>query len=137
MDMGLFSIFSSIVSYSVLVYFIVRFYQNYRKIKTTDSTKVLMENILKTRRTVRQYIYVNISLLAIMLISMVIYIFSFTDQFQTNEIKGQPSVWIVLVSTLIVVLIFIGVVALFYRLIYGILTRRLKKNYKELEKLEE
>ena len=137
MDMGLFSIFSSIVSYSVLVYFIVRFYQNYRKIKTTDSTKVLMENILKTRRTVRQYIYVNISLLAIMLISMVIYIFSFTDQFQTNEIKGQPSVWIVVVSTLIVVLIFIGVVALFYRLIYGILTRRLKKNYKELEKLEE
>ena len=135
--MGLFSIFSSIVSYSVLVYFIVRFYQNYRKIKTTDSTKVLMENILKTRRTVRQYIYVNISLLAIMLISMVIYIFSFTDQFQTNEIKGQPSVWIVVVSTLIVVLIFIGVVALFYRLIYGILTRRLKKNYKELEKLEE
>ncbi|MEW7278363.1 hypothetical protein ABW636_07185 [Aquimarina sp. 2201CG1-2-11] len=135
-DMGLFSIFSSILSYSVLVYFMVRFYQNYRKIKTTDSTKVLMENILKTRRTVRQYIFVSISLFAIVLISTIIYIFSFTDQFQNSTIQGEPPLWVVLVSTLMVVLIFVGLIALFYRLIYGILTRKLKKNYKELEKLE-
>lgn len=36
----------------------------------------------------------------------------------------------------IIGLLFIGLIILFYRLVYGILLRRLKRNYEELEKIE-
>ncbi|WP_103070024.1 hypothetical protein [Aquimarina sediminis] len=134
-DMGVFTLITSIVSYSILGYFIIRFYLNYKKIEATDSTKVLMENILKTRRTVKQYIWINISLFALAMIATMSYVL-FTGEFENGTVDNQPPVWLIVVSTLLVTLFFVGLIALFYRLIYGILTRRLKKNYKELEKLE-
>ena len=36
----------------------------------------------------------------------------------------------------IIGIVFIGLIILFYRLIYGVLLRRLKRNYEELEKIE-
>ncbi len=136
MDMEIFSLISTIMYYGIFMYFIIRFYLNYKKIKVTDSAKVLMKNIINTRKTVRQYIFVNISLFVVMFIATMIYIFTFTDGLVNDTSATQPPLWVVLVSTVIVILIFVGLIALFYRLIYGILTRRLKMNYKELEKLE-
>ncbi len=135
-DMGSFSLISSIVSYCILIYFIVRFYLNYKKIKATDSTKVLMENIIKTRRTVKQYIWVNIGVFMIAMLITLGYMFFFTDEFQGKSVEEQIPVWLVVVAILFTMFLFIGLIVLFYRVIYGILTRRLKKNYKELEKLE-
>lgn len=134
--MNTFSLIASAVSYSILIYFITRFYFNYKKIEATDSAKILMENIIKTRRTVKQYIWVNISFFAIAMIATMGYILFFTEEFKNQPVENQPPIWLVLVGTLILIAVFAGVIALFYRLIYGILTRRLKKNYKELEKLE-
>ncbi|MBP2833442.1 hypothetical protein J8281_14700 [Aquimarina sp. U1-2] len=131
----IFSFIGSLLSYTILLYFIIRFYINYKKIKTTDSTKVLMENILNTRKTVKNYIWVNLSFFGVLMISTTIYLLFFTNEFQGDTIEYTP-IWIVIVSTLLVTIVFIGVIALFYRLIYGILTRKLKKNYKELERLE-
>ncbi|WP_062058720.1 hypothetical protein [Aquimarina longa] len=136
MDMGSFSMITSIISYSILVFFITRFYINYRKIKATDSTKVLMENILKTRRTVKRYIWANISLFTFIMITTTGYLLFFTEEYQSRSVEDQVPVWVIVVTTLLVTSAFIGFIILFYRLIYGILTRRLKKNYKELEKLE-
>ncbi|MBQ0732692.1 hypothetical protein [Aquimarina celericrescens] len=134
-SMGTFSLIGSILSYTILIYFIVRFYLNYKKIQATDSTKVLMENIIKTRRTVKHYIWINLSFFGILMISTTIYMLFFTNEFQKSAGVETP-IWMIVLSTLLVTLVFIGLIALFYRLIYGILTRRLKKNYKELEKLE-
>ncbi len=130
-----FSLITSIVSYSILAYFIIRFYLNYKKITSTDSAKVLMENILKTRRTVKQYIIVNISLFALVMITTMGYVL-FTGEFNENIVENQPPIWLVVSITLLVTVIFVICIALFYRVIYGILTSRLKRNYTELEKLE-
>jgi small-conductance mechanosensitive channel len=135
-DMESFSLIASIISYTILLYFITRFYLNYKKIKVTDSAKVLMENIIKTRRTVRQYIWVNISFLVLAMVATMGYIILFTDEFKNQPIENQPPVWLVVVVTLFAALILIVIIALFYRVVYGIFTRRLKKNYEELEKLE-
>jgi hypothetical protein len=135
-DMGSFSLIASIISYGILIYFITRFYINYKKIKATDSAKVLMENILKTRRTVKQYIWVNISFFALAMVATMSYAIMFTETFQNRSVDNQLPVWLIVGVTLLVTSMFIGIIALFYRVVYGIFTRRLKRNYGELKKLE-
>ncbi|TPN85157.1 hypothetical protein [Aquimarina algicola] len=127
----------SIFSYLILLYFIIRFYMNYKKIRSTDSTKVLMKNIIRTRRTVKQYIWVNISQICITMFAATIYIYFFTDEFSNGTTAQAAPVWLFIVVTVLIISVFAGFFALFYRVIYGILTRRLKENYKELEHLEE
>jgi len=134
--MATFSVISSIVSYTVLIYFMFRFYLNYRKIQSTDSTKKLMHTIIRTRKTVKQYIWINLILLATLMISSTVYLVFLTDEFQKSTNEQTAPAWLFIVVMIVVIAIFIGLVALFYRLIYGILTRRLQDNYDELEKLE-
>ncbi|MFD2561495.1 hypothetical protein [Aquimarina rubra] len=136
--MGLegFSLVSTILSYGILLYFIVRFYLNYRNIKTTDSASVLMKNILNTRRTVKQYIWINLSFLAVTFSISMFYIIFYTEAHTNATGDKEVPAYLIIITTIIVLATFIGLLALLYRLIYGILTRRLKKNYKELQKLE-
>lgn len=51
----------SFVNYAVLLFFIYLFYKNFLLISTTDSTKTLMKNILKTRKTVNTYVWYNLT----------------------------------------------------------------------------
>ena len=129
--MNTFSIIASVVSYSILLYFITRFYLNYKKIEATDSAKILMENIIKTRKTVKQYIWVNIGFFSIAMIATMGYTLFFTEEFKNQPTENKLPIWIILAGTLILIAVFAGAIALFYRLIYGILTRRLKRNYKD------
>ncbi|WP_299256818.1 hypothetical protein [uncultured Aquimarina sp.] len=131
-----FSIFSTILSYSILIYFMVRFYLNYRTIQTTDSAVVLMKNILNTRKTVKQYICINIGFLALTTLVITSYMAFYTDAYTSKSIDQEVPTYLIIVTTLIVVAVFLVLLALLYRLIYGILTRKLKKNYEELQKLE-
>ena len=54
-----------VFGYLIIIYFLVRFFMNYRTISVTDNAKILMENILKTRRTVKQYVAVNLGFIII------------------------------------------------------------------------
>ena len=44
------------VNYGIILYFIFKFYLNYKKISVTDSSRKLMKTILKVKRTVTQYV---------------------------------------------------------------------------------
>ena len=72
--MGLknFIFYSQIVAYVILFYFLVMFYLNYKRISTTDSTKTLMKKIIKTRKTVRNYVLFNLSYMALVMIAVTI-----------------------------------------------------------------
>ncbi|WP_405207585.1 hypothetical protein [Aquimarina sp. LLG6339-5] len=131
-----FSMFTTILSYGILLYFMVRFYLNYKNIQTTDSAAVLMKNILNTRKTVKQYVWINISFLAITTLVVITYMAFYTDAYTSKSTDQEVPMYLIIVTSVIVLAIFIGLLALLYRLIYGILTRKLKKNYKELQKLE-
>ncbi len=135
-DLKGFSTVSTILSYVILGYFIVRFYLNYKRIQTTDSAKVLMQNILDTRKTVKYYVWTVISFLSLTAIILVSYLAIFTDKYKVDSSQEQVPVYIIIMITIIVLAIFMGIIALFYRIVYGILTRKLKRNYQELEKLE-
>lgn len=132
----------SIISYGIIVYFLVRFYMNYKKITTTDNVKTLMDTILKTRKTVSTYIFVNIAYIIICSIVAFIIIFNndanLLNMLHKSEANGKETMFYLLYIGLTVVFIavFCLIIWLFYRLIYGILLKRLRHNYDELKKID-
>lgn len=129
------------VGYAITFFFIWQFYRNYIKISSTDDSATLMKNILKTRKTVKYYIgYVIISTA----ITSLVYLY-FTFNYHMNNAEAETAIsydfnfnqWLLFIGMMIVfILVFLGVIWLFYRLLYGILLKRLSKNYKELMKLQ-
>lgn len=126
-----FMIYSQFIVYPVLLYFLVKFYLNYKSISVVDSTKTLMTKIIKTRKTVKYYVLFN--LLYVFIFGIIVAIASLKTHPEFNSQQVLISI-VVTVITLIVMLIIIWC---FYQLLYGILLRKLNKNYKELAKLEE
>ena len=95
-----------------------------------------MENILKTRKTVKQYVRFNITFFSLLMISGMVHAMFFSDTNPSNPELIGTKWWLFILIAFLFTGIFIGVFALFYRIVYGILTNRLKENYKELEKIE-
>jgi hypothetical protein len=133
---------STIVHYIVLIAFVVVFYLNFKSISTESSVKILMNNILKTRKIVRYYVWYNIAVMFISLIfvwkNMIAYDANLHDALEKSVSSGSENAfWIgVLISMVIMIGVAVGVLWLFYRIVYGILLKRLHKNYKELERFE-
>ena len=132
----------TVLGYIILAYFFYLFFKNYKTISATDSAKNLMENILKTRRTVKYYVAFN---LIYLVIATVVVLFIEFDQDQQligkiNEASANGEVFkfyaTMIISVFVVLAIFIALLLLFYYLIYGLLLKRLNRNYKELKRLE-
>lgn len=132
----------NVISYTILIYFMYRFYRNYRKISVTDSSRQLMKAILNVKRTVTQYVWFNISLF------MVTFVITFYASLKYLP-EGQKIVenatragneflfWLFIIGvSVIFIAVLLFLVWLFYRLLYGILLKRLRQNYKELQRLE-
>jgi hypothetical protein len=130
--MGLenFIFYSQIIAYGILFYFLTMFYLNYKRISTTDSTRTLMKKIIKTRKTVRNYVLFNLGYMA--LIMVVVTIASINTNF--DDLSNKQIILIIF-ATLIATLLILGVLWLFYQLLYGFLLKKLNKNYKEIAKL--
>lgn len=132
----------SIISYGVLIYFFYLFYKNYKTISATDSSKTLMENIIKTRKTVKYYVVFNLATLVVGACIGAFYSFNhnpvFSDKLELATASGEIFKLYagIIVVTILVLAVVIGILLLFYWLIYGILLKRLNRNYKELKKLE-
>lgn len=130
-----------IISYSITLFFIYRFYRNYKKISTTDDASTLMNNILKTRKTVK--IYIAYVLISTGISAVVISYFSIANHRTVTQVEETAKYsfealdWVKFILIgLLALAVFLGIIWLFYRVLYGILLRRLKKNYKELQKLD-
>ncbi|PQJ74302.1 hypothetical protein [Polaribacter gangjinensis] len=126
-----FVLYSQIVAYAILFYFLAQFYLNYIKITTISSTKLLMKKILQTRKTVRNYVFFNLSYLALCMIVVTIATININIDGLNNK-----QILLVVFLMLIATVIFLGLFWLFYQLLYGILLKKLNRNYKELAKLE-
>ena len=133
----------SIVSYFVLIYFFYLFYKNYKNISATDNSKVLMENILKTRRSVKYYVMYNLFSLIVGVFIGIFYVITYDQNFahilnQASTNGNLPKVYLgFIIGIIIVLIISIAILMLFYWIVYGRLLKRLNKNYKELKKLED
>jgi len=132
----------TIFGYIILAYFFYLFFKNYKTISVTDSAKVLMENILKTRRTVKKYVAFNLIYLVFSTIVVLFIEFDkdaeLINQVEQASANGEVFKFyaIIIITTLLLLAVAVGVLLLFYWLVYGLLLGRLNKNYKELKKLE-
>ncbi len=133
----------SIVPYAIALYFIYQFYQRYKEISVLDNAKNLMHKILKTRRTVKHYIIWSLSMFFITFIAMAIGIY-FSEDFvsilnleKLTEEMSVERLRLVVVGVLILLgMVVTVVVGAIYFLLYGLLLRKLGRNYKELKRLE-
>ncbi|MBR9756674.1 MAG: hypothetical protein GYB39_01205 [Algicola sp.] len=131
----------AVLGYAILVYFFYLFFRNYKRISATDNAKVLMENILKTRKTVKHYVAFNLIYLVVSVIVVLCIEFKMDQRLisQVNQAAANGEAFKlyagIIIATLLILVVVIGVLLLFYWLVYGILLKRLNKNYKELKHL--
>ena len=131
----------TLFNYVVIFWFIYCFYKNYVKISTTSSTKQLMQDILNTRKTVHYYVWYNLTMIVLCLIAGFAIAFVYNPKMEllkdkmTNEINYHI-LFVTLAIMLLTIVAFVGLFWLFYRLLYGILLRKLYTNYKELKKID-
>nr|WP_315139804.1 hypothetical protein [uncultured Flavobacterium sp.] len=126
-------------NYLILLTFIYLFYKNYKIISTTVSTKQLMRDIIKTRKTVNYYVYYNLGQIVVLF-----FIFTFISfKYNPDSVKLANQIgdnYGMLAFTFLFLLTFIliifGLFWLFYRIVYGRLVKRLLYNYKELNKID-
>lgn len=120
----------TVLNYVVLFGFIYLFCKNYLRIQVTDSARKLMKQIIKTRKSVKYYVRYNIALFIIMFVIGGARAIMMQTTFNTLEF------WIICGIMVFILLIVVGLLILFYRVLYGILTRGLYKNYKILNQME-
>jgi len=133
---------SSLLHYVVIFIFIYLFYQNYKNISTSQPTRSLMDAILKTRRTMKWYIWYNLTYM--MVVGMIATVIVIPQDPKIIELMASPKMaghetafyLIVLGASFVVFLIICVIMYLIYLLIYGILLRKLKRNYHELKRME-
>ena len=135
-----FEIIATLVHYCILIYFIYVFYKNYKEVQTTENTSKLMQRILKVRKTVNYYVIYN--LVMAFVIGVIVFVASaiYSPKIQEIYVQGEDGTQTLPLSFILtfmgMFLLIIGLFWLFYKLLYGILLRRLHRNYKELNKLE-
>lgn len=131
--------------YFFIAIFLFLFYKNYKSISISENTKTLIQKILDTRKTVKYYVYFNI--LYTIISNVILFSFllsdleSFYSYYNNHNIGVPENKRLFIISTVITIVISLGIAFLFlwlfYKLIYGILLKKLNANYKELIKLEE
>ncbi|TXD81300.1 hypothetical protein ESY86_17375 [Subsaximicrobium wynnwilliamsii] len=127
----------TIFSYSIILVFVYLLFRAHQSISVTDTVKNLMKSILKTRKVIKYYVIYNL-VMAFLAMCFGLY----ESIYENPKVSAQfahfsdKQKFVSTLIMLVVTALFVGVIWLFYRLIYGILLKRLNKNYAELKKLE-
>jgi ABC-type polysaccharide/polyol phosphate export permease len=110
---------------------LILFYLNYKRISVIDNTRVLMKKILVTRKTVKRYVIFNLAITA--LIVIIVTITTLQNEF---DVVGGTNIILITVILIALLGLTLGIMWLFYQLLYGFLLKKLNTNYKELAKLD-
>lgn len=144
-DLGLgnFLLISNIIQYGVIFFFIFQFYKRYREISTLDNAKQLLSNILKTRRTVKYYVIFCLSLIFLSFLVMAMGIYLNDDPMaaigyseKAKNISPENIKTTMMVTVMAIGVITTLVMGFIYFLLYGLLLKKLNKNYKELKEMD-
>ena len=124
----------TIVHVIIILGFIYIFYKNYRKISVDSSVKLLLSDILRTRKTVKYYIYYNLLMMGILGLHF-FYVIMNSDTF-IDKLPDNANIMVLWITAILLWGLFILLVWCFYRLIYGFFLKKLQRNYRELRKRE-
>lgn len=130
------------IHWAIVIFFIYLFYKNFKNISATSSARTLMRSIINVRKIVKYYVGYNIIGTFLVMIFMWISMLQYDPNISSiiekaNDKNTEIGVWVGLIFSLLIMGIIVAVVLwCFYSIIYGILLKRLNKNYNELKKME-
>lgn len=114
--------------------FVFLFYRNYKKIKIECNLKNLIVQIIRFKKTVNAFILTNIILLILFTFVLTFFII---HMLKSQNIQLANSTVIGFYVGIIISLSFgILLVLVYYRIVYGIIMRRLGKSLEQLQKIE-
>lgn len=131
-----FSITTTFLGYVLLLYFMWRFFQNYKNISVANSVKNHLSAILKTRRAVNQYFYSNIAILIVFTIVVLIAALRLDKNIIALQEESNSFLMMIFMIGILIAII-LGLFGLLYYFVYGRFLRPLKKNEKELLRMED
>ena len=131
-----FSIITTFLGYVLLLYFMWRFFQNYKNISVANSVKNHLSAILKTRRAVNQYFYFNIAILIVFTIVVLIAALRLDENIIALQEESNSFLMMIFMIGILIAII-LGLFGVLYYFVYGRFLRPLKKNEKELLRMED
>lgn len=133
-DLEIIYLIIKLVSLAVTGYFVIKFYQNYRKIKIEEDLKEFILRIIKFKKTVNAFILINIIL--VVSFTMILTFFVFYVLKSQNITLSNSSITGFIIGLVISTSLCIILLWTYYRLVYGIIIKRLDKNLKQLKNIE-
>ncbi|MCZ2085023.1 MAG: beta-carotene 15,15'-monooxygenase [Flavobacteriales bacterium] len=124
-----------IVSLVMTAVFVYCFYQNYRKINVESNLKKLILQIIKFKKTVQLFIVANIAL--VILFTLILGIFTFSVLAEQNIELTNPTLIGFIAGLILTMAISVVLIWIYYRVVYGLILRRLGKNLEQLQNIEE
>lgn len=127
----------SVLSYAIIILFVYLLYKSYKSISVTDNARRLMKSIIKTRKVIKYYVLYNLIMASVSMIFGFYYSSKHDPKLVEKIEHFNNTQFMVMVGVFtLVTVIFVTIIWLFYKLIYGILLKRLNRNYNELKKIE-
>ena len=123
-----------IISLLITSYFVFKFYVNYKSIKIEENIKEFIVRIIKFKKTVNAFILISIILL-VAFISIFTFLVFYVLNSQSIELS-QPTLLGFLISIILSTVLCILLIWIYYRLVYGIILRRLDKNLMLLQDID-
>jgi hypothetical protein len=123
-----------ILSLLVTAYFVYKFYQNYRRIRIEENLKGLITRIIKFKKTVNAFILISIVLLVAFTSIFTVFIFYALNS--QNIEPANSAVIIFIIGTILSTGLCVLLIWLYYRLVYGIIMRKLDKNLAQLKDID-
>ncbi len=133
-NFGHFYLAIKLLSVLITAYFVLKFYQNYRKIKIEENLKGLITRIINFKKTVNAFILISIVLLLAFTFVLIAFIF-----YTLNSQNIQPSgsdLMVTIVAITISTLLAISMIWIYYRLVYGSIIKKLDKNLEQLKGID-
>lgn len=130
------------LGYAGLITFIYLFFLNYKRISVIDNAKQLLKNILRTRKTVNYYVWFNLIYFAVLCLVIMTIQANNNNEFvnlhhQYTQRNNETTFYFLIYGVTLMFILIVGfMIWLFYRLIYGILLGKLKRNYNELKSID-
>lgn len=133
----------TVIQYLVAIYFIFEFYKRYREISVLEDAQKLIQRIFRTRRTVKHYVIFCLSIVLLIFAVFVAGIYMDENLMETLDLDAKTQQmdpgqlkWIMMGVMAAAGIVFTALIGVIYFLLYGLLTRKLYRNYQELKRME-
>lgn len=123
-----------VVSLLVTGIFVVRFYYNYSKIKVEDNLRQFIQKIIRFRRTVHIFIAANLALVVIYIITLALFVVQSINE-QNITLQGSTAKGL-FAGFLIGTILGLALIWLYYRLVYGLIIKKLERSLSQLQEIE-